>query len=287
MIVITGANGTLGRGIVEQLLGRVPAEKIAVSVRDPEQARELAVQGVRVRRGDFTDPASLTHAFEGASQVLIVSAATTGGAAITQHRTAIEAAEAAGTHRILYTSHMGVNPSSPFPPMVDHAATEALLRESGMAFTSLRNGFYASTTLWLLTEALKTGELTAPQDGPVSWTAHADLAEAAAITLAEESFDGPTPALTAGAALDLAGAAELAAELTGRTIRRVVVPDEQYRASLLAQGLPEARVELTLGLFAASRQGEFAHVDPALAHLLGRPTTPLREVLKAGLIPAG
>lgn len=65
MIVITGANGTLGRGIVEQLLGRVPAEKIAVSVRDPEQARELAVQGVRVRRGDFTDPASLTHAFEG------------------------------------------------------------------------------------------------------------------------------------------------------------------------------------------------------------------------------
>ena len=287
MIIITGANGQLGRGIVEQLLGHVPADRIAVSVRDPEKARELREQGVRVRHGDFTDPASLTHAFEGASQVLIVSSATRGEEALRQHHAAIEAAKAAGARRILYTSHMGVNPSSPFPPMADHAVTEAALLDSGVAFTSLRNGFYASTTLWLLAGALKTGELAAPQDGPVSWTAHADLAQAAAIILAKGSFDGATPDLTGSEAIDLAGAAELASELTGRAIRRVVVSDERYRASLIAQGLPEAQVDMTLGLFAASRQGEFAHVGPELAHLIGRPPTPLRDVLKTGLTPAG
>lgn len=41
------------------------------------------------------------------------------------------------------------------------------------------------------------------------------------------------------------------------------------------------------GLFAASRQREFAHVDPELARLIGRPPTPLRAVLKAALTHAG
>ena len=73
MIIVTGATGQLGRGIVEQLLKRTPAANIAVSVRKPEKAHELAALGVRVRRGDFDDATSLRHAFEGATQVLMVS----------------------------------------------------------------------------------------------------------------------------------------------------------------------------------------------------------------------
>src|SRR5919199_1960779 len=133
MIVVTGANGKLGRAVVERLLERVPAEEIAVSVREPAKLKDL---GVRVRQGDFTDPASLAHAFEDASKVLIVSAGVTGEAGVRQHRTAVEAAAKAGAERILYTSHMGANPSSPFPPMITHAATEDALRDSGVPFTS-------------------------------------------------------------------------------------------------------------------------------------------------------
>ena len=282
VIIVTGANGRLGRATVEGLLDRVPAESIAVSVRDPEKARGLTERGIRVRRGDFTDPASLARAFEGASQVLIVSADTIGEAAVRQHRTAIEAAKAAGARRILYTSHVGVHPSSPFPPMPDHAATENALRDSGVASTSLRNGFYAATTVMLLRGALRTGELAAPQDGPVSWTAHADLAEAAAIVLTDEGgFDGPTPPLTGSEALDLADVAAIASEFTGRPIKRVTVTDEQYQADLDSHGMPTPQAEMLVGLFAASRQGDFSPVDPALADLIGRPPTPLRDVLKA------
>ncbi|MDN3352426.1 NAD(P)H-binding protein [Actinomadura sp. DC4] len=288
MIVITGANGRLGRAIVEDLLGRVPAGEVAVSVRDPDRAKELGDRGVRVRRGDFADSASLAHAFEGASQVLVVSADAVGEEAVGRHRTAIEAAKAVGARRILYTGHMGANPSSPFLPMPDHAATEAALRESGVAWTSLRNGFYASTTLILLGGALQTGELAAPQDGPVSWTAHADLAEAAAAILADEGrADGPTPPLTGAEALDLADVAALASELTGRPIKRVVVTDEEYRASLVSHGVPEPQAEMLVGMFAASRQGDFSQVDPALADLIGHPATPLREVMRDALRPTG
>ncbi|MEU7837292.1 NAD(P)H-binding protein [Nonomuraea sp. NPDC049129] len=284
MIIVTGAGGQLGRAILEDLLERVPAEKVAVSVRDPEKAQWLRERGVRVRRGDYAEPASLAHAFEDASQVLIVSAAATGDTALSLHRAAITAARGSGARRILYTSHMGANPSSLFAPMPDHAATEAALRESGVAWTSLRNGFYATTTLMLLRDALRTGELAAPQDGPVSWTAHADLAEAAAIVLADEGrFDGPTPPLTGSEALDLADVVEIAAELTGRPIRRVTITDEQYVANLLSHGVPEPQARMLVGMFAASRQGEFAQVGPALADLIGHPPTPLRDVMKAAL----
>ena len=243
-----------------------------MSVRDPAKAAALADRGVRVRRGDYDDAASLAHAFEGADQLLLVSAPATGETALRQHRTAIDAARRAGVRRVVYTSHMGANPASAFAPMVDHAATEALLDDSGLAFTALRNGFYAASGRMLLGRAFETGEVAAPADGPVSWTAHDDLADAAAIVLTEEGrFEGPTPPLTGSAALDLAGLAE---EALGRPIRRTVLTDAQYR-----EALPEPVAELLLGMFAASRAGEFAAVDPTLGELLGRPPLTVRDVL--------
>ena len=281
MIVVTGATGRLGRAVVERLLRRVPADSIGVSVRDPAKVAELAEQGVRVRRGDFDDAASLVHAFDGAERVLLVSAAASGEAALRQHRTAIEAARTAGVGRVVYTSHMGANPRSPFAPMPDHAATEVMLQESGLAFTALRNGFYTSSGLMLLGHALDTGEVAAPEDGPVSWTDHADLADAAAIALTEDGFDGPTPALTGSEAVDLAGLAAIASEVSGRPIRRIVVTDARYREHLVANGGPETAADMLVGLFAASRRGEFAAVDPTLARLIGRPPRSVRDVLEA------
>nr|WP_310969987.1 MULTISPECIES: NmrA family NAD(P)-binding protein [unclassified Amycolatopsis] len=282
MIVITGGTGRLGSRIVDCLLERVPAAEIGVSVRDPRRAAELAARGVRVRRGDFADPESLADAFEGATQVLVVSTDETGAEAVAHHVAAVEAARAAGAKRVLYTSHQAAAADSRFAPMVDHATTEGRL--AGAPFTALRNGFYASTVPLLLGGALETGELAAPADGPVSWTAHADLAEAAAIILAEEGrFDGPTPPLTAPVALDLEDVAALLTELTGRSVRRVVVSDDAWAAGLVGHGVPAERAELLLGMFRAARRGEFATAGPDLEALLDRPATPLRTVLAEAL----
>ena len=281
MILVTGATGKLGRAIVEQLLELAPNEPIGVSVQDPEKARDLEQRGVRVRKGNFDDAASLAHAFEGASQVLIVSVPRTGEQAVRFNQTAIDVAKAAGAQRILYTSHMGSNPASPFPPMRTHAATEMALQESGVPFTALRNGFYASSAVMQLGNAVETGEAVAPQDGPVAWTAHADLARAAAIALTKGGLDGITSPLTSSEALDLTNIAKIASELTGRLIRRIVVSDDEFRSRLVAHGAPEIAVTMQLGNYAASRQGDFATVDPTLARLIGRPPITLRDVLKA------
>jgi NAD(P)H dehydrogenase (quinone) len=286
MIIVTGATGHLGRLIVKQLLARLPAGQVGVSVRDPAKAADLAALGVRVRRGDFAEPESLLHAFEGGTQVLVVSsnAAAYGGDPLAQHRAAIDAARTAGAGRIVYTSHMGASATSAFPPMRDHAATEALLSASGLAWTALRNGFYASSGVTLMGDVWQTGVIEAPADGHVSWAAHADLAEVAALILAEDvRFDGPTPPLTGSEALDLADMARMASELLGRPVRRETLVDDELRAQMAARGAPPRAADIALGLYRASRAGEFAAVDPTLEQLIGRPPIRVRDLIAGKL----
>ncbi|WP_405785152.1 SDR family oxidoreductase [Streptomyces sp. NBC_01378] len=281
MIIVTGATGKLGRRTVEHLLERVPTDRVGVSVRDPRKAQDLAERGVRVRQGSFDDPASLVHAFEGAEQLLLVSLDRTGEECVTGHRAAIDAAVKAGVGRILYTSQMGAAQDSRFQACRDHAQTEDLLRATGLPWTALRNGFYAASALQLLESARHTGDIALPADGPVSWTGHDDLAEAAAAILTDEGrFEGPTPPLTGPAALDFDAVAEIAAQATGRPFTRTVVPGEAFRKQALAHGAPAPIADLMLSIFAAARNGEFTAVDPTLAELIGREPATFRTLLE-------
>ncbi len=282
MLIVTGATGKLGAQIVERLLDRVPAESIGVSVRDVDKGVSLAARGVRVRHGDFTDPDSLAHAFEGADRVLVISAAIRGGGAVEANCAALDAARDAGASGILYTSHQAASLTSLFPPAVVHAQTETHLASLGVPFTALRNGFYADSLLYQIGDALESGTISGPQDGPVSWTAHADLAEVAAQALTQETMrPGITPPLTAPETFDLAGAAELLSDLTGRNIERVLVGDEDWKSSMVNGGLPPPVVDFMFGQYLAARAGEFAVTDPTLVDLLGHPATPLRTTLEA------
>ncbi|WP_148616386.1 NAD(P)H-binding protein [Nocardioides rubriscoriae] len=285
MLVITGATGQLGSRVVGRVLARVPAEEVAVSVRDQAAARGLADRGVRVRVGDFTDPATLTHAFEGARRVLVVSASIRGPGAVAANVAAIEAARAAGAERVLYTSHQASSPTSAFAPQHTHAAVEAHLVGHGLPFTALRNGFYVSTLAHFLGDAVASGRLVLPEDGPVSWTHHDDLAEVAAAALVGdaglEGLDGLTPPLTAPGPLDLAAVAEIAAEVLGRPVEREVVGDDAWKHAAVAGGMPPAAADFTLGMFRAARAGELVADDPTLERVLGRPAVSARAAIAA------
>lgn len=97
-----------------------------------------------------------------------LNAATQGSHAIARHRAVIDAAKAAGTGRIADTSHMGASASSDFVPMHTHAATEATPNGSGLAWTTLWNGFYASTLPMMIGDAAAHGLLAVPKEAPVS-----------------------------------------------------------------------------------------------------------------------
>jgi NAD(P)H dehydrogenase (quinone) len=282
MLIITGATGQLGKRVVEHLLRRVPAQRIGISVRSPDKATDLAAQGVRVRQGDYDQPDSLRQAWEGAEQVLLVSsnAAARGGDPIAQHANAIAVAKDLGVRRIFYTSQMSASPTSLFPPGRDHAATEALLTQSGIAWTALRHGFYAQSLLAMQVEGLARGIITAPADGPVAWTTHDDLAEADAALLAgERIINGPTPPMTGPEALDLAGIAQLASEVKGPKVARTLISLDDLDRQASQKGVPAGARAVMLGYFRAAEAGEFGEVDPALSAILGRPATGMRNFL--------
>lgn len=282
MIIVTGATGELGRAIVQSLSKILPVDQIGVSVRDVNKAQDLKALGIRVRHGDFNEPLSLSKAFEGATQVLIVSsnAAASGGVPLKQHQAAIEGAKNAGVKRIVYTSHMAASGSSAFPPARDHHATEKMLSESGLLWTALRHGFYAKNAFLMMGDAHKTGIISVPKDGKVSWTTHADLAEADARILASEGlFNGPTPPLTSAEALDFSDIARVMSQVENRTIRRELISDAELREKLLNRGAPKTVVDIALGFYAASQTGEFEAVDPTLEKLLGRPPDSIRNLI--------
>ena len=285
MIMVTGANGHLGRAIIEALANRVPPEDIVAASRD--RGALNVPDGIATRRADFSDPGSLTDAFAGIERIEIISVNKHGEEARTLHRNAIGAARAVGVERIFYTSHAGARESSPFAPADQHAASEADLAATGTPFTALRHGFYAESCLQMVGSDLKTGELRVPEDGPVCWTARADLAQADAALLADEAlFDGATPPLTAAEALTMADIAELASQVTGREIRHIVISDTEWKDAKVAAGMPELYAEMLLGTFRAARCGDFDRVDPTLERLLGRRPRPMRDILAAELAPA-
>ncbi len=199
--------------------------------------------------------------------------------AVSLHRAAIDGAVAAGVGRILYTSHQGAHPQNPFAPARDHAATEWMLEESGVAWTSLRNGFYAHSLQWLLGSWRETGVITVPGTGPVSWTAREDAAEAASLILTSDGrYDGPVT-LTASSAPTFDDIAIIVSELVGRSIHVSVLDSDEWVGAQVDGGTNERAAQFTLGVFQAAAGGYFAGTAMTLRELLGREPRTAREVL--------
>lgn len=188
--------------------------------------------------------------------------------------------------RLLYTSQVSSSAQSHFPPGRDHAATELMLAASGLAWTSLRHGFYAESSLQMNAHGFTSGALAGPADGKVAWVTHEDLAEVdARLLTGHEHFEGPTPPLTGSEAFDLADLARLASDITQRDITRQVLTEHALLDKLRGANTPARVVEVVQGYYRAAQAGEFATIDPTLERLLGRAPHSMREVLERALWP--
>ncbi|MGO4692449.1 NAD(P)H-binding protein [Glaciibacter sp. 2TAF33] len=285
-VVVTGATGHLGRLIVESLLARgVAAERIVAGGRRLDKLDDLSERGVRVARVDYSDEASLAAAFAAADTLVLVSGSEV-GSRIGQHQAAVDAARAAGIRRIVYTSAPHAD-STTLVLAPEHIATENLIRESGLAFTFLRNGWYSENYLGALYQAATTGEIVASVgDARVASASRADFAEAAAAVVIGDGHDGAVYELTGDHAWDFAELAEAASEVLGTPVVYRSVTPEEHEAELIAAGLPTGTAGFIVALDGNIRDGLLAHTPGDLARLIGRPTTPLAEALGAARVPA-
>ncbi|UCV18893.1 SDR family oxidoreductase [Ferribacterium limneticum] len=279
MIAITGASGQLGRLVIEALLKKLPAAEIVAAVRNPDRVADLATRGVNIRHADYNQPATLEAAFRGVDKLLLISSSEV-GSRLPQHRAVIEAASRAGVKLIAYTSLLHAD-TSPLGLADEHKATEALLKDSGVPFVLLRNGWYSENYLASVPTALQFGALIGSAgDGRIASAARADYAAAAAAVLTADDQAGRVYELAGDASYSLA---ELAAEVARQSGQPVVyqnLPEAEFKAALVGAGLPEGFAGLLADSDAGAAQGALFDDSHQLSQLIGRPTTPIAAQIK-------
>ncbi len=280
-IVITGASGQLGRLTAELVLDRVPASEVILTTRRPEALSDLAERGVTVRQADFDRPETLAEAFAGGERLLLISADDLGRRAA-QHRAAIEAAREAGVRHVAYTSYLNPVEENPAVITPSHRDTEKALRESGLAWTALRNSFYAEYQVPAGAQAVATGWLVHNSgDARIAYVSRKDCAAAAAAVLTTDGHEDKAYDITGPEALRQDDVAALLSELSGRPVEAEAVDDEAYIQGLTASGVPEPAAREFASYGRAIREGYLDEASGAVENLTGRPPRSLREVFEA------
>jgi NAD(P)H dehydrogenase (quinone) len=282
-IVVTGATGHLGKSIVEHLIARgvAPADIVAGG-RSTEKLQALADSGVRTAVIDYTRPDTLTEALTGADTLILVSSSEV-GQRVEQHRNAIDAAAAAGVSHLVYTSAPKAD-TSELVLAPEHKATEELIRASGIPATILRNGWYTENYVGALQQADATGVLiTSAGDGLVSSASRTDYAEAAAVVVAEDGHAGSVYELSGDVAWNQQQLADTFAEILGKPVELKSVSSEEHLAILKDAGLDDGTAGFVVALDANTRDGLLGETSGDLSRLIGHPTTPLIDGLRAAL----
>lgn len=282
MYAVTGASGQLGRLVIEALIAKADPATVVALVRDPAGLAELADRGVSVRVFDYNSPDTLPSALEGVDRLLLISSNELGQRE-RQHRTVIDAARAAGVGFIAYTSILHAD-DSPLGLAVEHRATEVAIRESGIPHALLRNGWYTENYTMSAGPAIEHGAVIGSTGaGRISTATRADYAAAAAAVLLSKDEGNRTYELAGDTGFTLTGYAEALAEASGKPVVYVDMSEDDYRVALEGIGLPAPLAGMLADSSAKAAGGALFDDGHALSRLIGRPTTPLAETVKAAL----
>lgn len=285
-ILVTGAGGQLGRLVIDQLIARSTGTRVAALVRSAGQADTLNRLGVEARIGDYTDGNSLDRAFAGIARLLFISSNDLLSRRA-QHRNVIDAAKRAGVKLVAYTSLLHAD-RSPLGLGRDHRDTEADLRDSGVPFVVLRNGWYTENYTQAIPAALAHGAfLGSAGNGRIASAARRDYAEAAAaVLLSADNQAGRIYELAGDDAYTLPQFVAEIARRTGQPIAYQNLPQQAFREALQSAGLPAPVAALLADSDAGASQDGLFDDGRAMSRLIGRPTTPFAQTIAESLSSA-
>ena len=286
MLMVTGANGNLGRQVIANLQALVGPGGFVAGTRDPSSAfaRELSASGVEVRHVDFDDPETLTPAFAHIEAALFISTYAPNSIRPRQNRNVIEAARRAGVRRLAYTSFAGAGPTATADHTVEvHWPTEQALMASGMQYTILRHALYADIMVGDLKETLATGVLRrAGGSAPCAYIARSDLGLSAAKVLASPGHENRIYTETMEETLTCNQIAALMSEVFKRDIRYEAVPAEKWPAYMTQHwGVPAELAKSSLGTMRAIGNGEFDITSHDYEAITGRKPQTMRQFLES------
>lgn len=269
-VLVTGATGTVGRALVEQLLA--VGERVRAGVRDPGAA-DLP-SGAEVVRLDFTDPSTAGPALLGVDRVFLMRPPAISDVASALGPLVAAAAAGRLVRRVVVLSVMGVNPALP------HWRMERMVREAGLTTTAVRPAYFAQNLVSAFGAdiRLRSELVLASGRGRVSFVDTRDVAAVATRLLVDPQAPAPRAlTLTGPQALTFTEAAAVLSTELGRPVVYRPVGLWARRRSLLAQGLDPAYVRVQLVIDLTTRLGLASRVTDDVATALGRPATSLAQ----------
>lgn len=274
-IAITGVTGKIGGAVATELQDLAP--RLRLLVRNPSRAPRLEGQ---LAVADYSDAAASREALAGVDVLFMVSAGES-PERVQQHEVFVDAAAAAGVKHIVYTSFLGAKPDATFTLARDHWYTEQHIRESGIAWTFLRDSFYLDFFPEVVDE---NGVIRGPAgNGRVGAVSREDVARSATAVLRN-------PAPHAGCAYDMTGPQALSLNDIARIIgevwgKQVTYQDESLEeayASRAHYGAPGWEVDAWVSTYTAIASGELDVISDSVQSLTGRPPLSLAELLHRG-----
>lgn len=276
--LVTGATGTVGTHLLRALVAR--GHKARAFVRDRAKATRRHGLDVDVAVGDFSDPNSVHAALDGIEQVFLSCANHPSQA---EWETAvIDAAAAAGVHRIVKLSALGAEVGSPVAFLDAHARIEEHLRgTTNVVSVLLQPAFMMSNLLAAADGVRQTAALFLPAAGAkIAMIDPRDIADAAVEALTGNGHDGRTYQLTGPQAITFDDVAEQLSTVLGRPIGFVPVPDDDAVAALVSAGTPQWFATNVVAQFRLLRQGTQTQVQDSVATLTGRQPRPVAQFLR-------
>ncbi len=281
MILVTGATGKLGTAVVQNLLEKTSANRIAAFVRDKSKASALKEKGVDIRVGSYDDTASLDKAMQGIEKVLLI-AGTDEDNRIKQHQNVVDAAKKAGVQCIAYTSRTLKDRNTIANKlMVGHFQTEDYIKASGLNYALFRNVLYMDTLPQFVGERVFDTGINLPTGhGRVPFALRSEMGEAIANALLESGCGNRIYKLTGSESYSFDDVAATLFDLSGKKIDYTPAEKSAFEAQMKERGVPETMIERVTGFLTDIKNGQEEEVSPDLENLLGRKPASLKEGLK-------
>ncbi|WP_369202410.1 NmrA family transcriptional regulator [Streptomyces sp. PU-14G] len=214
---------------------------------------------------DWEDRSTWDAALHGVRAAFVVCQPDVGAPGVAEAAGAFaERAARAGVRRLVLLSARGEDLAEP---------TEQALRRTDVEWTILRTSwFFQNFSEGVFLPFVLGGELPFPADGVREPFIDADdIADVAVAALTGEGHHGRVHDLTGPRLLTFAEATREVAEASGRTVRYVPVPREEYGRWLAEQGEPAELVAFLDEMFAQLLDGRNASVSDGVRQVLGRP----------------
>jgi len=217
MILITGATGTNGREIIEQLSAK--GVKARAMVRKREDVRLPRTLNVEFIKGDFDDASSLDAALAGVEQAFLLSPSS--AEQVTREANFIRAAKRAGVRHVVKFSILGAAPNSPSRLIRRHGEAEKMLEDSGIVFTMLRPHYFMQNLLWYINDIKSQNVFHAslPETYRHSHVDARDNAAVAVAALTESGHESKVYHITGSEALTYREVAEILSQAIGKEVR--------------------------------------------------------------------